>query len=301
MEFEGGENDDDRKDAISSANAGFGPSEDLQVDLALNNDEHLNLDGAGRRIWLVKVSRRERACCEDVSVDSSVRVISGAAVLAREMVECQGGRQGARPPARIQEVRLTPQIAERSAISTTATCISASLCISTNFLRIAFRFTRPLPNGDERIALLLPPNKPGEEEVPTEYFMTLQNKATKFVTDTIARPSSGLANISDDRRNTFIFAEREDVTIGESGWEPGRGRARPNETGDEAKRPVKRRMSLTSTVQKGRSMCLNLRRLHSISGMPTLTGTVHVCEAKSLALVCSPDVDVFGSISMSAT
>ena len=36
-------------------------------------------------------------------------------------------------------------------------------------------------NGQERIAVLLPPNKANEEPIPTEYFMTIQNKATQFV------------------------------------------------------------------------------------------------------------------------
>lgn len=37
-------------------------------------------------------------------------------------------------------------------------------------------------NGQERIAVLLPPNDEADENpIPTEYFMTIQNKATKCV------------------------------------------------------------------------------------------------------------------------
>lgn len=88
-----------------------------------------------------------------------------------------------------------------------------------------------MPDGQERIAVLLPPIAQGEEEIPLEYSMTIQNKATK---------------------NTYIFAEREDVSIGEAGWEPGRGRIRPEE--DEEGRMInkapakKRRPRLTGTV-----------------------------------------------------
>ena len=89
-----------------------------------------------------------------------------------------------------------------------------------------------MPNGEERIAVMLPPSSEGEEEIPLEYFMTIQNKSTK---------------------NTYIFAEREDASIGEAGWEPGRGRLKPELTGVGAKLkpPNKKRM-------------------------PTITGTVHV-------------------------
>lgn len=40
-------------------------------------------------------------------------------------------------------------------------------------------YKKPLPNGDERIAVLLPPARPGEAEIPTEYAMNIQNKQTK--------------------------------------------------------------------------------------------------------------------------
>lgn len=33
-------------------------------------------------------------------------------------------------------------------------------------------------------------------------------------------------------RNTYIFAERDDVTIGEAGWEPGKGRVKRGADGD---------------------------------------------------------------------
>jgi hypothetical protein len=91
-----------------------------------------------------------------------------------------------------------------------------------------------MPDGEQRIAVMVNPAKPGEEEIPTEYFLTMQNKATK---------------------NTFIFGEREDVSIGEAGWEPGRGRIRPEQTADGKqvnKAPAKKRM-------------------------PRFTGTVNVC------------------------
>ena len=91
-----------------------------------------------------------------------------------------------------------------------------------------------MPNGEERIAVMLPPPLEGEEEIPLEYFMTIQNKSTK---------------------NTYIFAEREDVSIGEAGWEPGRGRLKPEQNGaGTAIRPPNKKRT------------------------PTLTGTVHVCR-----------------------
>lgn len=42
-------------------------------------------------------------------------------------------------------------------------------------------YKKPLNDetGQERIVLLLPPNKDGEEAIPTEYTMTIQNKATQ--------------------------------------------------------------------------------------------------------------------------
>jgi hypothetical protein len=42
-------------------------------------------------------------------------------------------------------------------------------------------YNKPMPNGQERIVMLLPPNKEGEEPIPTEYRMTIQNKATQYV------------------------------------------------------------------------------------------------------------------------
>lgn len=40
-------------------------------------------------------------------------------------------------------------------------------------------YKKPQENGQERIVLLLPPHKEGEEAIPTEYSMTIQNKATQ--------------------------------------------------------------------------------------------------------------------------
>lgn len=40
-------------------------------------------------------------------------------------------------------------------------------------------YNKPLPNGQERIVLLLPPTKAGETPIPVEYSMTIQNKATQ--------------------------------------------------------------------------------------------------------------------------
>lgn len=44
-------------------------------------------------------------------------------------------------------------------------------------------------------------------------------------------------------RNTLIFAERDDVTIGEAGWEPGKGRIKRGADGDNSDVPEKRRES----------------------------------------------------------
>lgn len=60
-------------------------------------------------------------------------------------------------------------------------------------------------------------------------------------------PKNELIYIRD--RNTLIFAEREDASIGEAGWEPGRGRIRPDANGNmptqaAVKQPKKRRIVL---------------------------------------------------------
>lgn len=119
----GGDSDDDHAGAISSANAGFGvPEEDPNVDLALDLDEHFDIDqGKDRRVWLVKVPK--------FLLEKWQKVKSNNEELGR--------------------------------------------------LRV---YKKPLPSGEERIVLLLPPNKEGEEDpIPTEYFMTIQNKATQWV------------------------------------------------------------------------------------------------------------------------
>lgn len=120
--MDGGDSDDDRQVASSSANAGFGvPEEDPSVDLALDLDEHFDIDqGKDRRVWLVKVPK--------FLLEKWQNVKSNNEELGR--------------------------------------------------LRV---YKKPMPNGEERIVMLLPPNKEGDEPIPTEYFMTIQNKATQSV------------------------------------------------------------------------------------------------------------------------
>lgn len=116
-------NSDDEDKAIGSSSAqaaGFGPSDEPVVDLALNNDETLDTQKGDRRIWLVKVPKFLLERWQDVQEDG----------------------------------------------------------VELGRLRV---YKKPMPNGDERIALLVPPSAQGQEEIPTEYSMTIQNKATKCV------------------------------------------------------------------------------------------------------------------------
>lgn len=104
----------------AGGNAGFGPSDDLQVDPGLNLDEPLDTDGAGRRIWMVKVPKFLLERWQGVTQDN----------------------------------------------------------VELGRLRV---YNKRDENGEQRISVLLPPDKPGEEPIPREYFMTIQNKATQSV------------------------------------------------------------------------------------------------------------------------
>lgn len=104
----------------TGGNGGFGPSEELQVDLGLNFDEPLDTDGSSRRIWMVKVPKFLLERWQSVDQDN----------------------------------------------------------VELGRLRV---YNKKDDNGEDRIAVLLPPAKQGEEPIPTEYFMTIQNKSTQFV------------------------------------------------------------------------------------------------------------------------
>lgn len=115
-----GDSDDDHTAATASSLAGFGvPEANPEVDLALDLDEHFDIEqGKDRRVWLVKVPKFLLEKWQNVKTNNE-----------------ELGR-----------------------------------------LRV---YKKPLPNGEERIVMLLPPNKEGEEAIPTEYSMTIQNKATQ--------------------------------------------------------------------------------------------------------------------------
>ena len=104
----------------TGGNAGFGPSDDLQVDLGLNFDEPLDTDGGNRRIWMVKVPKFLLERWQSVEQDN----------------------------------------------------------VELGRLRV---YHKKDDNGQERISVVLPPNKPNEEPIPTEYYMTIQNKSTQCV------------------------------------------------------------------------------------------------------------------------
>lgn len=84
-------------------------------------------------------------------------------------------------------------------------------------------------------------------------------------------------------RNTYIFAERDDVTVGEAGWEPGKGRVKRGADGDGSAVPEKRRALVTINQSILLANFADLVVL-LLPGKPTLTGVVHV------RLTCSWDM-----------
>jgi hypothetical protein len=77
-------------------------------------------------------------------------------------------------------------------------------------------------------------------------------------------------------RNTYIFAEKDDVSIGEAGWEPGKGRVKRGADGDDSEAPPEKRRELCMTACVMSALTRFQLMPSRDIGRPTLTGVVNV-------------------------